>query len=227
MSTAELLARVDSELAKLGITDVTRQSDSAGRVVSVAFTTLGELLVERAKAVVLTTCLDYLADVTKVQLPEYWTAAPTPAPELVRVQRDSAEFEFVRSRFHVSGFSKAIVAVDRVQVRWCRRGWTSKGCHAGAGCDGCVLHDVRCMCAHVNERMCLCGCVYVSLSGRVRARMCGCLCVCVSVWLCECFAHVPAMKPPVPVLPLIHHLTEHDAVGQVLQQSGSCGPRDV
>ena len=127
MSTAELLARVDSELAKLGITDVTRQSDSAGRVVSVAFTTLGELLVERAKAVVLTTCLDYLADVTKVQLPEYWTAAPTPAPELVRVQRDSAEFEFVRSRFHVSGFSKAIVEVDRVQVRRCRGGWSVKG----------------------------------------------------------------------------------------------------
>ncbi len=52
--------------------------------------------------------------------PEYWDDRVTTSGARVAVVKDSPEWIFVLSKFHVGGFSKPVLNIERVQVGPCR-----------------------------------------------------------------------------------------------------------
>lgn len=55
-------------------------------------------------------------DQFSVKKPDYWDDSIA-SPERVSVAQDSPEWVFVSSKFHVNGFRKPIIRIERVQVR--------------------------------------------------------------------------------------------------------------
>ena len=110
-----LLAAIRGKLSTLGVIDVDEQRSADGQITSISFTALGELLMHRATAAVYEVCRDFLAQEMLVQPPRWWKK-DAPSPSLVPVAEGTDEFEFVKERFHVHGFAKPILAVERVQV---------------------------------------------------------------------------------------------------------------
>jgi hypothetical protein len=64
-------------------------------------------------------------DQFSVKKPEYWDDSVA-SPARVRVAKGTPEWALVTSKFHVNGFNKPIIGIERVQVWSCVVGWACR-----------------------------------------------------------------------------------------------------